>query len=325
MCPEGHTPEPITLARLPSGVEIRTVKHVYEGREEGPTVYVQAAQHGREINGTEVLRRLHGVLDPSAMRGRVVTVPVADPITFDLGSYTTPEPIDHVNDNMNRLWPGAAHGTIHERMAAGLWEIAGAADVIVDLHTSRPDTLTHVVYTAGDDASRALAEVFGTKLLLAESADEGASAEWYHRSFDSKLRVVASNRGIACITPELAYRRQISQAAVETGVNGILNVLRQTGVLDEPLETTPEFVVARNHLSNVTASESGFFVPRTDLVLGTRIEAGTPLGTLYDPVRYETLERVTAPMDGVLYGLLKEPKTMAGDTLVQIAVPLDQA
>ena len=47
-----HTTERVTLARLPSGVEIETTVHVYDGAADGPTVYVQAAQHGREINGT---------------------------------------------------------------------------------------------------------------------------------------------------------------------------------------------------------------------------------------------------------------------------------
>ena len=54
-----HTTERVTLARLPPDVEIETTVHVYDGESDGPAVYVQAAQHGREINGTETLRRVH--------------------------------------------------------------------------------------------------------------------------------------------------------------------------------------------------------------------------------------------------------------------------
>lgn len=317
------TAERVTLVRLPSGTEVRTVEHTYDGGVDGPTVYIQAAQHGREVNGTEVLRQLHDRIDPNKLRGRVITVPVADPITFDLGSYTTPEPIDYINDNMNRIWPGETSGTIHERMAAQLWKRAEEADVIIDLHTSQPDTLSHVVYTEADEASRSLAEVFGTELLLAEPAGEEASEEWYRRRFHSKLRVVAANRGITCITPELAYRRRISRAAVQTGVTGIENVLREVGVLDGTPKDISDPVVARNHLSNVIASESGFFIPRMDISLGKWVESGEDLGTLYDPVTYETLQDVKAEQTGILYGLLKEPKTMAGDTLAQIALPIE--
>ncbi|MFW5939887.1 MAG: succinylglutamate desuccinylase/aspartoacylase family protein, partial [Halolamina sp.] len=124
-----HDSERITLARLPSGVELETTIHTY-GDGDGPTLYVQAAQHGREINGSEVLRRLHAELlaRQDDFSGTLVAVPVADPITFDRVSYTAPEALDSVNANMNRCWPGDEDGTLHERMAATLWEYAGDAD-----------------------------------------------------------------------------------------------------------------------------------------------------------------------------------------------------
>jgi len=104
-----HETERITLARLPSGVELETTVHTY-GDGGGPTLYVQAAQHGREINGSEVLRRLHGELlaREEEFSGTLVAVPVADPITFDRVSYTAPEALDSVNANMNRCWPADA-------------------------------------------------------------------------------------------------------------------------------------------------------------------------------------------------------------------------
>ena len=141
-----HTAERTTLARLPSGVRIETTIHRY-GTGDGPTLYVQAAQHGREINGTELLRRLHvGLTDPGgpqggpspppdqidadSIDGTLIAVPLADPLTFDRVSYTTPEAIDSANPNMNRCWPGSAEGTVHERMAARLWEVIQDADAI---------------------------------------------------------------------------------------------------------------------------------------------------------------------------------------------------
>jgi len=121
-----HTADRVTLARLPSGVPVETTIHRY-GDGDGPTCYVQAAQHGREINGTDVLRRLHERLTDSTavgsvasdLDGTLIVVPVADPLTFDRVAYTTPEPIDSAAPNMNRCWPGNSAGTIHERMAAG--------------------------------------------------------------------------------------------------------------------------------------------------------------------------------------------------------------
>lgn len=320
-----HTAEQIELARLPSGVPIRTTVHTYGDPDAGPVVYAQAAQHGREVNGTATLRRLHERLtgpDAPDFEGALVAVPVADPLTFDHVSYTTPEALDSVNANMNRCWPGDADGTLHERMAASLWEYAGDADAIVDLHTGSPTMLTHTVYMEGDEECRALAEAFGTDLLLAEAAGDDADTEWSERNFGGKFRVAATREGIPTITPELAHSKEIVEEAVETGVTGMLDALRAAGVLagePEPWDGT----VARNHLGRVTADTSGLFRPDPALALGDEVREGDELGELYDPTTYETLQTPTADRDGVVYSVTREATVTGGATLVGVAQRLE--
>ncbi|APW96652.1 succinylglutamate desuccinylase [Halobiforma lacisalsi AJ5] len=318
-----HTAETVTLARLPSGVELETTVHVYRGDQNGPTLYVQAAQHGREINGTEVLRRFHERLPLESLSGTVVAVPVANPLTFDRVSYTTPEILDSVNPNMNRVWPGDAEGTLHQRMAASLWEYAGEADAIVDLHTGSPDMLPHVVFREGDERSRELAAAYGTDLLLSERADEDASEEWHRRGFAGKLRVAAADEGIPSITPELAHNKQILEDVVELGVEGLLNVLRHLEMLpgDPPAETPP---VARNHLGQVTAEDSGLFRPAPSLEVGMDVESGDRIGTLYDPATFEPIQEAAADRDGVLYALTQEATVVAGDKLANVGLILEE-
>jgi predicted deacylase len=316
-----HAADRVTLARLPSGVEVATTVHTY-GPDEGPTVYVQAAQHGREVNGTEVLRRVHDHLVDADLAGRVVAVPVADPLTFDRVSYTTPESLDAVNANMNRVWPGDPEGSLHERMAARLWEHAGEADAILDLHTGSPDMLTHVVVTEGHEPSRRLADAFGTDLHLLEPAGEAADEEWADRGFAGKLRVAAAGEGIPTVTPELAHSRELVEPAVETGVAGVLDVLRQQGVLSgDPAGSDP--TVARNHLGRVTADDSGLFRASPDRELGERLETEATLGEVFDATTYERTQVATADRDGVLYSLTKEATVTAGETVGRVATVVD--
>ncbi len=315
-----HTAERTTLARLPSGVRVETTVHRY-GTGDGPTLYIQAAQHGREINGTELLRRLHGRLtapDFPDLSGTLIAVPVADPLTFDRVSYTTPEPIDSAAPNMNRCWPGDPEGSIHERMAARLWTEIEGADAIVDLHTGSPEMLTHTVYLRGDDDSRRLAEAFGTDLLLAEAAGDEADDEWDTRDFDGKLRVAATREGIPSITPELGSNKQLGEAAIETGLDGLLGVCRGLGLLDgepDPWDGTR----ARNHLGRVRASDSGLFVVDEGVELGMSVEPGDSLGTVYEPTSYEPLQEATADREGIVYSVARESTVTAGQTLVGVA------
>lgn len=322
-----HTTERVTLARLPSGVEIETTVHTYDGDEDGPTVYVQAAQHGREINGTETLRRVHDrLLDADRasgdgeLSGRVVAVPVADPLTFDRVSYTTPEELDSVNPNMNRVWPGDADGSLHERMAATLWEYVEDADAVIDLHTGSADMLTHVVFMEGHEESRLLAEAFGTDLLLGEEAGEDADAEWAKRDFGGKLRVAATREGIPTITPELAHNKQLVEDAIEAGVEGTLNAFRHLGVLSGDPDADGDRVLARNHLGRVTADDSGLFRLDPDREVGEHVEAGERIGVLYDPTTYEELQVAETDRAGILYSLTQEATVTGGETLLSVAL-----
>lgn len=315
-----HTSERRQLAKLPSGIPVKTTIHSYVGETDGPSVYIQAAQHGREINGTAVLRRIHPWLLETDLAGEVVTVPVADPLTFDHASYTTPEVLDSVHANMNRVWPGDTEGSLHERMAAALWTEIEDADVVVDLHTGGRDMASHVVFERDATDCRELAEAFGTDLLLAEAAGDDADSEWHERDFSGKLRVAAREAGIPAITPELAHNKAIVEAAVETGVTGVKNVLRSVGVVpSESVTANGEAVLAENHLGRVTAGHSGLFRPAPELTVGQAIGEGTPLGTVYDPTTFDTLQEPVADRDGVLYALNREARVVSGDRLASVA------
>ncbi|MEZ3162377.1 succinylglutamate desuccinylase/aspartoacylase family protein [Halorubrum sp. RMP-47] len=344
-----YTSRSLTLARLPSGVPIRTTVHAYgEGElvdgddgpeldapDDAPVIYAQAAQHGREVNGTAVLRRLHdrlvgdeaadgGESGPTAadLAGTLVTVPVADPLTFDRVSYTTPESLDSRQPNMNRCWPGDPEGSLHERMAARLWAFASEADAVVDLHTGSPSMATHAVYMRGDEDCRGLAEAFGTDLLLAEAAGDDADTEWDERGFAGKFRVAATREGIPTITPELAHSREVVPAAVETGVAGMVGALRYEGLLDGEPEPWGG-VVARNHLGRVTAADSGLFVPDPDLGVGDRVTDGERVGEVFDPTTFETLQIARVDRDGIAYSVARESTVTAGATLVGVAERID--
>mgnify|MGYP002761354569 FL=1 len=159
--PVTHTATDRTLGHFPSGRDVSVTVHRYEGGP-GPTVFVQAAQHGIELNGPAALRRLHARLVDAEIAGTVVAVPVANPLAFDHRSYLTPEAYDAFNSNFNRIWPGDGDGSFQERLVANIWPLVEAADAAIDLHTGMPEMLEHVRFGADDADARAIASAFGS-------------------------------------------------------------------------------------------------------------------------------------------------------------------
>ena len=107
------------------------------------------------------------------------------------------------------------------------------------------------------------------------------------------------------------------------GVEGVFEVCRHLDMLDGE-RSASDPTVARNHLGQVSASNSGLFRPERSLELGQYISDGTAVGTLYDPASYEVLQRASADRDGVLYALRREATVTAGSRLAGVAEVIDR-
>jgi len=303
-----HTVESVPLVRLPSGRTVETMLHRYRGTRDGPRVYLQALQHGGEVNGAAVLRRLHERLQDRQLHGEVLAVPVANPFAFDHRVYMSPTRLDAINPNMNRIWPGDPDGTLMERLVDSLWERANTADAIVDLHTGGPYMYSHTRFTPNTERSRKLAAAFGVDMIVADGApvdDPGPTSQ-------GKLREVAAAADIPAITPELAHSREIVEEAVEQGVAGIENVLKELDVLDgaaEPFDPS----VGRDK-SSIYTEESGLF-RSTDVSVGQHLEAGTVIGEIFDPTTYEQRQTVKTDRSGLLLSLNRGSTVLEGESV----------
>jgi len=322
--PVSHSASDRRLGRFPSGRDLSVTVHRYEGGP-GPTVYVQAAQHGIELNGPAALRRLHERLLDAEIAGTVVAVPVANPIAFDHRSYMTPEAIDAFNANFNRIWPGDPRGSFQERLVAELWPLVEAADAAVDLHTGTPEMLEHVRYRAGDADARRLAAAFGTDVILADEdprvggdeRDDGEDED----GFAGKFRLAAARAGVPAVTAELSNSRTVRQKAVESGIDGVWNVLRELDAVEGTPETPSTQRRLRDDAPRVVAETSGLFELRADLAVGDDVERGEELGAVFDPASFERLETVVSTADGVVYSVSRGRVVVTGERLASIATP----
>lgn len=297
-----------------SALEIPVV--LVRGRQPGPTLYVQAASHGIEVNGVDVVRRLITEADLASLRGALIAVPVANLVAFNHRMRQTFWDLE----DMNRVFPGSASGGMSQRMADALFRSAvSQADYLVDLHTGGPGMVTHV-RLAMEGQSAALARVFGTEVLVKEPLD----SDFRQMRYDGKLRLVAERQGIVGITPELGAHSRFQEENIEIGLRGVINVMKFVGMLDGQLELPErQTVVSYSTKTQVKASAGGLL--RHTLRPGGTVQKGQVLGDTYDPRRaFATVETFRAPADGILVSYNDNPVVHFGDRIASIGVVEEQ-
>jgi predicted deacylase len=285
--------------------------HVLVGSQEGPVLYVQAAVHGNEVNGIEVLRRVVSSLNPEQMSGALIVVPVANGPGVLMRQRHNP----FDREDMNRVWPGKLEGQASQQMAYNLYHQAiRHAQYVIDLHTANSNTLLHVVYGSGEEESRRLAEVFGLKVLLEESITDDLKQS----RFLGKLRNVLTAQGVAAITPELGGNDHFEERNIASGIRGVTNVMKHLGMLAGAVEPPdePQITLYGSHLDKVHAHQGGIWVAQVKG--GEQVKRGQQLGHIYSLRTFEVVEQIAAPYDGYVLGTADLPIINTGDNLVNL-------
>ena len=117
-CPPGQSARGrIVVGYQQDGTELALPVLVMNGARPGPTVYMGALIHGNEPSGAEVIRQvMRERVDPSALAGRLIAIPIQNPLAFRASSYHSLE--DGLNGN--RIFPGDATETLTNRLVAAI-------------------------------------------------------------------------------------------------------------------------------------------------------------------------------------------------------------
>ncbi|OLT19520.1 succinylglutamate desuccinylase [Ornithinimicrobium sp. CNJ-824] len=294
----------LPISRLVTGAEVSLPVHVLHGREDGPTVWVDAAIHGDEVVGIEVIRRVLAQVSARRIRGTLIAVPIVNVLGVMSRDRYLPDRRD-----LNRSFPGAARGSLAARIAhLMMTEIVAKSDVGIDLHTAsdRRSNLPQVRCDLEDPRTRELAEAFGAPVL-------------YHaRLRDGSLRSAARERGARVLLYEAGEAWRFDEWAITAGVDGVLRVLHALGMLPEDEQVVPPGG------PSVVCWRSGWVrARRTGILglgasLGQRVVEGERLGELHDSFG-RRLAIVKADRDGIVIGRTEAPLVNSGDALVHIA------
>ena len=208
----------LPITRLVTGSDVSLPVRVIHGREDGPTIWVDAAIHGDEVVGVEVIRQVMADLDPRTFRGTLIAVPIVNVLGFMTGDRYLPDRRD-----LNRSFPGSARGSLAGRIAhLFMHEVVAKCEVGIDLHTGsdRRSNLPQVRADLDDDRTRALAEAFAAPVML------------HARIRDGSLRHAARERGATVLLYEAGENLRFDDYAIDAGVAGVRRVLAALGMTD---------------------------------------------------------------------------------------------
>lgn len=285
-----------------SGITVSIPIQVCRGVQEGPTVFVTAAVHGDEINGTGAVREL--ICDDALKidSGSLILVPVVNVLGFERHSRYLPDRRD-----LNRSFPGNSKGSLASRMARVIFdEIVGRSDCGIDLHSASVRR-TNFPNTRGDFSNpevRKLAETFGCEVSVNERGPAGC------------LRRAACDAGCPTFILEAGEVWKMESSVIEYAVRGIRNVLVSLEMIEGDRQE-PSYRTVIDTTKWLRADTPGFL--QFHVAPGDIVSKGAPIATITS-LFGKMGEVIASPEHGIILGMTTLPVTAPGEPVVHVGI-----
>jgi len=288
---------------------------VVHGARPGPVLSLVAGAHGTEYASIIALEKLIALLDPAAISGTVIVVPLVNVASFE-------QKVPHVNPvdgkNMNRFYPGNPAGTQTERASHAITrEVVERSDHLIDLHggdldeSLRPYSYWTVTGNQRQDqVSREMALAFGLDtIIISTDRPKDPTASRY-------LENTATTRGKPSLTVEAGHAGTVETDDVNALVNGCLSVMRYLGMMPGAASTIDNPVWIER-LASITSDQTGMFYPLVKR--GAYVANGMLVGYLTDYFG-KTIFEARSPEAGVVLYLRAVPSVVKGETVASIGI-----
>ncbi|MGI1679340.1 MAG: succinylglutamate desuccinylase/aspartoacylase family protein [Cellvibrionaceae bacterium] len=318
--PGTHETINVPLAPMYTHNDVQMTLHVINGRYEGPILFVNAAIHGDEINGVEVIRRVLKLKQLNRLRGTLVAIPIVNVYGFLNNSRYLPDGRD-----LNRSFPGSPKGSLASRIAhTFLNEILFKCTHGIDIHTGarHRGNLPQIRADLSNPQVEQLAKAFGVPVVIDSKIRDGS------------LREMGDEKGIPILLYEAGEALRFDELSISAGVRGVVNVMREIDML--PKKTSAEKKSLSGEVSAaqlkrekkkretivskktnwIRAPHSGIL--RALVPLGAKVEKGNVLGLIGDPLGSHEYE-VIADSDGIVIGRTYLPLVHEGEAVFHIA------
>ena len=293
-----HVTLPVSESYSSMTVEIPI--HIRRAKQDGPVIFVTAALHGDEINGTGAIHQLIQDEEFQLLKGTLILVPVLNLLAFDRHSRYLPDRRD-----LNRSFPGSAEGSLAGRMARIIFdEIVSRCDYGIDLHTAavRRTNYPNVRGDLRNPEVLKLAKSFGSEIIINGKGPKGG------------LRSEACKVGCPTIIMEGGEVWKVEPGIVESTLRGVKNVLRSLEMLEGENES-PDYQVIIEKSKWIRAENGGFM--QFHIKPGEIIEKGQAIATNTTLLGDER-NVICSPFDAVVIGMTTLPAISPGEPICNL-------
>lgn len=300
----------LDIAYMNDSIPVSIPITIIKGLEEGPVLLITGAIHGIEISTIEIIRKVKEIISPQELKGTLIMSPVINPYAYRSSIRHTPSD----SMDMNRVFPGTQGSSLTYLLARKISEkLIAPADYVIDCHSCNPPSMQFtIVGKVGnkDTAKKALemARAFGFPIVFSGKPHSGTFSGY------------CMDQGKPCITPEFNFSRRLDELSIETGVKGVMNVMKhlkmQAGEIEQ-FSIPGGFKEELNYCA-VHAEKGG--VVYFEKEIGQHVKAGESIATIRDLFGNE-IEIIKSPYDGIVisYPLKGNQAAETGDYVAYIA------
>jgi uncharacterized protein len=296
---------------LPDGRPIEIPVIIVRGATDGPTLWLHGCVHGAEYCGAFVLHELVRSLDPQALKGTVVALPILNLTAFQKKQRMSPFE-GYNGGDLNRNFPGNATGTLTQQIAHAIYtELRQHADYLIDMHTAMTEDVRWALFAnaAGEVGKKGegMARAFGFRSTLPAPMDILAGSSM----------MAAAKDGIPAFIIEAGGKGPaFTDDTVRDTAERLRNVMRHLSMLEGPVTDYGK----QWHFSNfawVHSTRGGLF--QRSVKCGDRVDKGMAIGQYFDLHGHPT-GQAHAPESGIVLAIHPGPLMSSGETLIHIGL-----
>lgn len=289
------------------GEPIRIPILIAKGVEEGPVVGLNAALHGDELNGINVVQELFRELRVAELKGTVIGILAANVPGVLTGQRRFNDQFD-----LNRQAPGSENGTPSRVFIHRLIErVISKFHYLIDLHTTGrgKENCWHIRADMTDPATARLAQLQNPEVIIHSEAG------------GETLRGYCSSIGIKSLTLELKDPMVFQREVVQDAVVGIRNVLIDLGMIEGGLLCSIYPTVFCRNSKWFRSQEGGILI--THHAIMDKIEEGEVMAEVRN-IFGETQKEFTTPIGGIVLAKNTNPICQTGMGIMNIGYDIEE-